>query len=322
MRVRRIASLAVLCVATVASAEVIELTTGNRIEGEVLKNGADVVVIDIGVEILKIPIDKIKSRSGEFDKQPQETKIKRGDLYDVAKLPPRNVKELANEYGDGVVLIQTPGGLGSGFIVTSRGHCVTNYHVIERESRIAVSLFLKEAKGGFARRRVDNVQIVATNPFLDLALLQIPEQKDLPFKTVMLSEADDQKEGEEVFAIGNPLGLERSVSKGIISTRNRNRDCRPLQVSTRRQGALDLRGRRGSGAISQRIRRRRPGVPEDCPPAAARADRIGAAVRGCTGHCARALRRRRGPGSKEIPSGRAVATDASSYPGGAGDAGG
>ncbi len=221
MRIWWIVSLA-LCAS--ASAEVIELTTGNRIEGEVLKNGADVVVIDIGVEILKIPTDKIKSRSGEFDKQPQEAKIKRGDLYDVAKLPSRNVKELANEYGDGVVLIQTPGGLGSGFIVTSRGHCVTNYHVIERESRIAVSLFLKEAKGGFARRRVDNVQIVATNPFLDLALLQIPEQKDLPFKTVMLSEADDQKEGEEVFAIGNPLGLERSVSKGIISTRNRNRE--------------------------------------------------------------------------------------------------
>jgi serine protease Do len=209
-----------------ASAEVIELTNGNRIEGEILKDGAEVVVIDIGVEILKIPADRIKSRSVSFDqnKPSQAAKIKRGDLYTEARLPVKNVKELANEYGDGVVLIQTPSGLGSGFIVTPRGHCVTNYHVIERETRIAVTLFHRDAKGGFARRRTDDVKIVALNPFLDLALIQIPEQKDLPFKPVMLSEADDQKEGEEVFAIGNPLGLERSVSKGIISTRNRNRE--------------------------------------------------------------------------------------------------
>ncbi len=209
-----------------ASAEVIELTNGNRIEGEILKDGAEVVVIDIGVEILKIPADRIKSRSASFDKDKtsQVAKIKRGDLYTEARLPVKNVKELANEYGDGVVLIQTPSGLGSGFIVTPRGHCVTNYHVIERETRIAVTLFHRDAKGGFARRRSDEVKIVAMNPFLDLALIQIPEQKDLPFKPVMLSEADDQKEGEEVFAIGNPLGLERSVSKGIISTRNRNRE--------------------------------------------------------------------------------------------------
>jgi serine protease Do len=209
-----------------ASAEVIELTSGNRIEGEILKDGAEVVVIDIGVEILKIPADRIKTRSASFDKDKpsQAAKIKRGDLYTEARLPVKNVKELANEYGDGVVLIQTPSGLGSGFIVTSRGHCVTNYHVIERETRIAATLFHRDAKGGFARRRTDDVKIVAMNPFLDLALIQIPEQKDLPFKPVMLSEADDQKEGEEVFAIGNPLGLERSVSKGIISTRNRNRE--------------------------------------------------------------------------------------------------
>ena len=216
--------LGICCAAAPLSGEVIELTSGNRIEGEILKDSAEMVVIDIGVEILKIPVDRIKSRSASFDQQAQKAEIKKGELYSVAKLPQKNVKELANEYGDGVVLIQTPGGLGSGFIVTSRGHCVTNYHVIERETRIAATLFHKDAKGEFSRRRIDDIKIVAMNPFLDLALIQIPEQKDLPFKTVMLSESDDQKDGEEVFAIGNPLGLERSVSKGIISTRNRNRE--------------------------------------------------------------------------------------------------
>lgn len=205
-------------------AEVLELTNGNRIEGEILKDGAEVVVIDIGVDILKIPTERIKSRSTSFDKPAQKGEVKKGDLYSVAKLPTKPVKELANEFGDGVVLIQTPSGLGSGFILNAQGHCVTNYHVIERETRIAATLFTKDSSGGFARRRIDDVKIVAMNPFLDLALLQIPEQKDIKFKPVMLAEADDQKEGEEVFAIGNPLGLERSVSKGIVSTRNRNRE--------------------------------------------------------------------------------------------------
>jgi serine protease Do len=59
-------------------------------------------------------------------------------------------------------------------------------------------------------------------PFFDLALLQIPAQKDLKFQFVYLARENDQREGDEVFAIGNPLGLERSVSQGIISTRNRN----------------------------------------------------------------------------------------------------
>ncbi len=223
----RFAAMCVLgwsVLSSAATADVIELTNGNRIEGDILKDGQDVVVIDIGIEILKIPTERIKSRSANFDKPLQKAEIKKGDLYSLAKLPQKNIKDLANEYGDGVVLIQTPGGLGSGFILTSRGHCVTNYHVIERETRIAVTLFHKDNKGNFARRRIDDIKIVAMNPFVDLALLQIPEQKDLPFKTVMLSESDDQKEGEEVFAIGNPLGLERSISKGIISTRNRNRE--------------------------------------------------------------------------------------------------
>ena len=219
-----IACLIVALAATCSFAEVIELTNGSRIEGEILKDGAEFVVIDIGVDVIKIPTDRIKSRSAGFDKGGQKAEVKKGDLYSVAKLPGKPVKELANEYGDGVVLIQTPGGLGSGFIVNSRGHCVTNYHVIEKETRIAVTLFMKDTKGGYARRRIDEVKIVAMNQFLDLALLQIPEQQDLVFKPVLLSESDDQKEGEEVFAIGNPLGLERSVSKGIVSTKNRNRE--------------------------------------------------------------------------------------------------
>ena len=94
--------------------------------------------------------------------------------------------------------------------------------MIERETRVAVTLFHRGGGGEFIRRRIDDVKIIALNPFLDLALLQIPEQPDFKFRPVYLSHDDDQKEGDEVFAIGNPLGLERSVSRGIVSTRNRS----------------------------------------------------------------------------------------------------
>jgi serine protease Do len=75
---------------------------------------------------------------------------------------------------------------------------------------------------GLARRRIENVEIVALNPFVDLALLKLPAQKDLKLSHVVLGSLDDLNAGDGVFAVGNPLGLERSVSQGIVSTRNRN----------------------------------------------------------------------------------------------------
>ena len=68
------------------------------------------------------------------------------------------------------------------------------------------------------------MRIVALNPFFDLALLQVPKDNEVTFKPLQLTPANDQKEGDTVFAIGNPLGLERSVSQGIVSNRNRSFD--------------------------------------------------------------------------------------------------
>lgn len=220
---------AVLCGFSVASADLIELKTGHKIEGDVLKETPEALMVDVGVDVLRIPLDKIRTRTKPGTEEAPKTgsgegaaKTEKGDVYSTAQLPVKSVKELAERFGEGVVLVQTPGGLGSGFIINDRGLCVTNYHVVEQETRIAVTIYHKTDSGEFTRRRIDDVKILALNPFFDLALLQIPKQEDLAFQPVYLSRESDYKEGDLVFAIGNPLGLERSVSQGIVSTRNRN----------------------------------------------------------------------------------------------------
>ncbi|RMG36625.1 MAG: peptidase S1 [Planctomycetota bacterium] len=207
-------------VSSSASGDVIELAGGQRVEGEVLKETADYVVIDLGIDLLKIPRERIRARHKGWTEQQPAATASRG-LYVEGRLPPRSVKELAREYGRGVVLVRTPSGLGSGFVINRDGHCVTNYHVIEKETRIAVTLFYPADDGTLQRRDVRDVRIVALNPFFDLALLQIPRQDGLTFHPVVLSSDERYREGDLVFAIGNPLGLERSVSQGIISARNR-----------------------------------------------------------------------------------------------------
>jgi serine protease Do len=128
---------------------------------------------------------------------------------------------LVRRFGEAVISIETPSGKGSGFILNDEGFAVTNHHVIDGETRISAFLY-ENTPGGLKRRRIDDVAIVALNPFVDLALLKLPPQKDLKLGHIYLGSLDDINAGDGVFAVGNPLGLERSVSQGIVSTKNRN----------------------------------------------------------------------------------------------------
>lgn len=207
-----------------ALADTIELTTGQTLQGDVLKEGTEAIFVDVGVDVVRIPVPRIKSRTKTTDPGAAGAPAveERKEMYTTATLPVRSVDELSAELGEGVVLVQTPRGLGSGFFINADGYCVTNYHVIEQETQIAVTIYQRTQTGEFHKRRIDNVRIVALNPFFDLALLQLPADKDLNIKPVKLTTQNNQKEGDPVFAIGNPLGLERSVSQGIVSNRNRS----------------------------------------------------------------------------------------------------
>ena len=210
-----------------AGSEVIELKDGHQVVGEVVAEKANFLFVDLGFDVVKIPKDQVVRRKAEDGTKatasPAGPAVEADPtgFYKTADLKPTPVQELVRKFGEAVISIETPSGKGSGFILNDEGFAVTNHHVIDGETRISV-FFYENTPGGLKRRRIDDVAIVALNPFIDLALLKLPPQKDLKLGHVYLGSLDDVNAGDGVFAVGNPLGLERSVSQGIVSTKNRN----------------------------------------------------------------------------------------------------
>lgn len=104
-------------------------------------------------------------------------------------------------------------GTGSGFIINEEGQILTNNHVINGSREISVTLSDKDKKRYPAK-------ILGTDPRNDIALLQINAGKKLPF--VRLGESDGIQVGQKVLAIGNPFGLEGTLTTGIVSSVGRS----------------------------------------------------------------------------------------------------
>ena len=100
--------------------------------------------------------------------------------------------------------------VGSGFIVDGKGQVLTNAHVVDGATSISVTL---DSGDRVAARTI------GLDPVLDLALLQIASDERLP--AVILGDSGKVKVGDEVVAIGNPLGLDQTMTRGIVSGINR-----------------------------------------------------------------------------------------------------
>lgn len=97
-------------------------------------------------------------------------------------------------------------GMGSGFVIDTEGHILTNFHVVEGARQLEVTT---------SDKKKYKAQIIGTDPVHDLAVIQIPN------KSVPQAEIGDSKSlvvGQKVYAIGNPFGLSGTMTRGIISS--------------------------------------------------------------------------------------------------------
>ncbi len=227
-----------LILPAVAATDVVLLKDKASVSGKILVEKKDMLVLDVGYTVLTVPrsqIVKITRATDEDTAPPIKTPAVKptpivipppqessGALYSVAAgtLPEKSVRELVTLLGEGVVQVRTPSGLGSGFFITEDGYLITNFHVIEGETKLSVEVYhMKD--GQLDRRSYKDVRIVAMNKFNDLTLLKV-EDKDAPkFRRVLLGDSEVLSQGDHVFAIGSPLGLERTVTEGILSTTTR-----------------------------------------------------------------------------------------------------
>jgi serine protease Do len=129
----------------------------------------------------------------------------------VTQLGPARVNplDLLFKTGRGKPEPQVETSLGSGVIVSREGHVLTNNHVIEGMNEIEVQL---------ADERTFSAKLLGTDPSVDIAILKIdaPKLEPLP-----IANSDTVRVGQLVFAIGNPFGLNETVTAGIISAKAR-----------------------------------------------------------------------------------------------------
>jgi S1-C subfamily serine protease len=110
-------------------------------------------------------------------------------------------------FGNPFGTAQTQRALGSGFVIDKSGHIVTNYHVVRAADTIQVS---------FSNNERIKAKVVGVDPSTDIALLKVGV-KARALKALPLGNSDSVRVGDQVIAIGNPFGLDRSVTAGIVS---------------------------------------------------------------------------------------------------------
>ena len=192
----------------------VQTDSGEEISASALDRNERRIVLDVAGQLLQLPMDrviKVEEKKASAAEAPAPTAA----LYNLGRQSRlRSFEEQVQQLQESVVSIETPRAAGSGFFVTGRGHIVTNVHVVEQETRISITRNIV-VNGNPVKQRISNIRILALSPLYDLALLQAPEA-DGPYPAVSLHGAQSLQRGQMLFAMGNPMGLERSVSRGIL----------------------------------------------------------------------------------------------------------
>jgi S1-C subfamily serine protease len=123
-------------------------------------------------------------------------------------------------FGNPFGTTETQRALGSGFVIDKAGHIVTNYHVVRGANTIQVS---------FSNNERFKAKLVGVDPSTDVAVLRV-EVKSRALKSLPLGNSESVRVGDQVIAIGNPFGLDRSVTSGIVSAVQRRIEA-PNQLS-------------------------------------------------------------------------------------------
>jgi serine protease Do len=204
--------------------DIVQLHEGGVVHGDVIKRTDNTLWIDIGPKIIQIQM-------AEIDDVQIETQEEVTREYDTSKmfrtaegLPELSPNVQAKRVGASVIKVSTPGGLGSGVLLNGEGYAITNAHVVQGETDLRATVWIPQADGTLMRTTIEDVELIAVNNHLDLALLLLKHPDNKPFDFSVLENAENIEVGETVFAIGNPLGLERSMSQGVISTKQRSFD--------------------------------------------------------------------------------------------------
>jgi S1-C subfamily serine protease len=130
----------------------------------------------------------------------------------VVQITSTTVVEQVDPFGFGLPERQTQKALGSGFVIDKSGHIVTNYHVVQGAQNVQVS---------FSNRDSMRARVVGVDPSTDLAVLEV-DARSRALTPLPLGNSDRVRVGDSVVAIGNPFGLDRSITAGIVSALQRS----------------------------------------------------------------------------------------------------
>lgn len=199
----------------VAKIKILEVIDKNLSKAEILQQHKQIEIGDV-VSAKKIEMKKKEKSSLWNEAFGSETNLNKdssikldGGILQKTSSSISSIQDIVREYGQSIVLVQAGQSVGSGFVVSSDGYILTNSHVVQGNKSVTIKM-IEENKV------FSNVEVIKVNPIRDIALLKINDVGS--FYPVVLGNSDSVAEGERVVTIGNPAGLEKTISDGLISS--------------------------------------------------------------------------------------------------------